>query len=71
MERTRDAYRGGQVGYLPVLAAFISQQSLERQQLTAHRELIAYRIDLCRALGGGWSVETLTEASDTSDWSTQ
>ncbi len=71
MERTRDAYRGGQIGYLPVLAAFISQQSLERQQLTAHRELIAYRIDLCRALGGGWSVETLTEASDGSDWSTQ
>ena len=55
LERNRDAYRGGHINYLVVLTALISQQSLERQQLTAHRELIGYRIELCRALGGGWS----------------
>ncbi len=55
LERNRDAYRSGHISYLPVLTALISQQSLERQQLTAHRELIGHRIELCRALGGGWS----------------
>ncbi len=57
LERTMDAYRGGQVDYLRVLEAQTSQQSLARQQLTARRELIGYRIDLCRALGGSWSPE--------------
>jgi len=55
LERNRDAYRGGHINYLVVLTALISQQSLERQQLSAHRELIGHRIELCRALGGGWS----------------
>lgn len=58
LERNRDAYRGGQVNYLVVLTALISHQSLERQQLSAHRELIGHRIELCRALGGGWSTRS-------------
>lgn len=71
LERTRDAYRGGQVDYLRVLEALTSQQALERQQLTARRELIGYRIDLCRALGGGWNPRRSTEASAGTDGSTQ
>jgi NodT family efflux transporter outer membrane factor (OMF) lipoprotein len=62
LERSRDAYRGGQVDYLRVLEALTSQQSLERQQLGAHRELIGHRIELCRALGGGWNPESPTDA---------
>ena len=62
LERNRDAYRSGHINYLPVLTALISQQSLERQQLSAHRELIGHRIELCRALGGGWSSESPSDA---------
>lgn len=57
LERTRDAYLGGQADYLRVLDALISQQSLQRRRLTAHRLLIQYRIDLSRALGGSWLPE--------------
>ena len=62
LARHRDAYRGGQFDYLRVLDGLTSQQSLERQNLTAHRELIGYRIELCRALGGGWSSESPSDA---------
>ncbi len=71
LERNRDAYRGGQVDYLRVLEALTSQQSLERQQLGAHRELIGYRIELCRALGGGWNPESPTDAPAGPDGRTQ
>jgi len=71
LERNRDAYRGGQVNYIVVLTALISQQSLERQQLSAHRELIGHRIELCRALGGGWSSESPAETPAGSNGRTQ
>jgi len=57
LARTRDAYLGGQADYLRVLDALISQQSLRRRCLTAHRLLIQYRINLSRALGGSWMPE--------------
>ena len=71
LERNRDAYRGGQVDYLRVLEALTSQQSLERQQLSAHRELIGHRIELCRALGGGWSTRGPANGSAGSTGRTQ
>ena len=71
LERNRDAYRGGQVDYLRVLEALTSQQSLERQQLSAHRELIGHRIELCRALGGGWNPGSQMEAPAGPDGRTQ
>ncbi|MCK4512907.1 efflux transporter outer membrane subunit [bacterium] len=71
LERNRDAYRGGQFDYLRVLDGLTLQQSLERQELTARRELIGYRIELCRALGGGWSSKTPAEGTAGSDGRTQ
>ncbi len=56
-ERIGAEYLGGTSGYLRVLDAQISRQSLERELLTARRELIGYRIDLCRALSSGWELE--------------
>lgn len=50
----RDRYLQGAVDYQRVLTARLSLQSLQRRQLTARRELLGYRIDLCRALAGGW-----------------
>ena len=52
VSRLRDAYRNGAVDYLDVLNALLSQQSLERAQLTAARELLERRIELHRALAG-------------------
>ncbi|MCK4412532.1 MAG: efflux transporter outer membrane subunit [Candidatus Eisenbacteria sp.] len=56
-DRTKDDYLGGQTDYLRVLQAQTSLHSLQRRLLTAERELIQYRIDLCRALGGRWTLE--------------
>jgi NodT family efflux transporter outer membrane factor (OMF) lipoprotein len=55
--RLRDRYTQGNVNYIDVLQALISQQSLERSRLAAERERIEFRINLCRALAGGWTME--------------
>ena len=56
IERIKDSYLYGAVNYLDILQSLVSQQSLERTQLQARRELLQYRIDLCRALGTGWEL---------------
>ncbi len=56
IERITDSYLSGAVNYLDILQALVSQQSLERTQLQAQRELLQYRIDVCRALGSGWEL---------------
>lgn len=56
IERIRDSYLYGAVNYIDILQALVSQQALERSQLQARRELLQFRIDLCRALGSGWSL---------------
>lgn len=55
VERVRDSYLGGQSEYLNVLDAQTTVQQLELQRLEAQRILIGYRVDLCRALAGGWA----------------
>ncbi|MET0021151.1 MAG: efflux transporter outer membrane subunit [Candidatus Thiodiazotropha sp. 6PLUC1] len=52
----RQRYFQGDADYLSVLDALRSRQALERQQLSARRELISYRIDLVSSLAGGWSM---------------
>ncbi len=54
IDRTRDSYFKGQLDYLRVLDALTSRQSLERQYVAARRQRIGFRIDLARALAGGW-----------------
>ena len=70
IERVRDRYLQGTVDYQRVLDALISQQELQRSHLTAKRDLVLDRIDLCRALGTGWTLdrpeENQTDASTTS-----
>ena len=62
--RVRDSYLYGVVDYLRVLDVLITNQNLERNRLTAQRELIDNRIDLCRALAGGWTLERPGVASN-------
>jgi len=57
IERIRDRYLQGVENYQRVLAALISYQNLQRRLLTGQRELVEYRIALCRALAGGWRLE--------------
>ena len=53
---TRERYIKGAEDYLRVLTALRTLQGLQRARLTAQRQLIGYRIDLYRALGGGWGL---------------
>lgn len=55
-ERTRDSYLNGQLDYIRVLEALVSQQSLQRDELTSRRELLEARIELCKALAGSWEL---------------
>lgn len=48
-------YGKGLSDYLPVLTALQGQQRAELALLQARRQLISYRIQLCRALGGTWT----------------
>ena len=56
-EQTRERYIYGDMEFLRFLTTLLSHQSLERSHLKARRELIEYRINLCRALAGGWEME--------------
>ncbi len=48
------SYADGVAEYLDVITAVQTQQSLQRQQVTAHKQLLSYRSTLYRALGGAW-----------------
>ncbi|MFP4054114.1 MAG: efflux transporter outer membrane subunit [Phycisphaerae bacterium] len=52
VQRTRTSYLNGQLDYIRVLEATTSRQSLERQYITARRELLEFRVGLHRALAG-------------------
>jgi NodT family efflux transporter outer membrane factor (OMF) lipoprotein len=56
VERVRDRYLQGTVDYQRVLDALLSQQALQSSLLSAQLDRVLDRIDLCRALGGGWKL---------------
>jgi outer membrane protein TolC len=49
-------YANGLSDYLPVLAALESLQTVERSQIVAERQLLSFRVQLHRALGGTWTL---------------
>ncbi len=55
-ERIRDRYLNGAEDYQRILGALLSRQLLQRTQLSAQRELFVNRINLSRALAGGWEM---------------
>jgi len=57
LREARNRYREGSSDFLPVLTSIVSLQSAELSLLTARRQLVSYRIQLCRALGGAWTGE--------------
>jgi NodT family efflux transporter outer membrane factor (OMF) lipoprotein len=60
LELAQDRYVQGLSDYLPVLTALSAVQHSEIAVITARRQLVSYRIQLCRALGGSWT-ETLED----------
>jgi outer membrane protein TolC len=56
-QRNRENYTKGQGDYIRVLESLVSLQSLERQVLTSERTLVERRIDLYRAIAGGFELE--------------
>ena len=60
LDLAQDRYVQGLSDYLPVLTALSAVQRSEVSIITARRQLISYRIQLCRALGGSWT-ETLED----------
>ncbi|MFC1850307.1 efflux transporter outer membrane subunit [candidate division CSSED10-310 bacterium] len=58
---TQTRFQNGSTDYLPVLTALQTLQSLERRQIEAKRILFLYRINLYRALAGGWELQRHTE----------
>ncbi len=54
-QQLRTQYLNGATDYLDVLAALREQQQLERSILTAELDRVAFRIDLYRALAGGFT----------------
>ncbi|MEM1415482.1 MAG: TolC family protein [Myxococcota bacterium] len=57
LEASRARYRAGLSDFLPVLTALQSAQSTELQILDSKRQVLSQRIQLHRALGGGWAAD--------------
>lgn len=56
VERLTDRYVQGNTDFLDVLDALDSQQDVAQQLITARRQHVQFRIDLGRALAGGWEM---------------
>ncbi|MEC9072711.1 MAG: TolC family protein, partial [Myxococcota bacterium] len=65
LEEARRRYVAGLVDYLPVLTALQSVQQVERQAVSARRQCLSFRVQLSRALGGAWGVQTPVKAAST------
>ncbi len=55
LEEARARYLGGVGDYLPVLSALAALQQVEQQVVAQQRAVVAQRVSLHRALGGGWT----------------
>jgi NodT family efflux transporter outer membrane factor (OMF) lipoprotein len=56
VDRTRDNYTKGAGDFTRYLTTRLSHERLQRTYLQAQRLRVEYRIDLYRAVGGGWSM---------------
>ncbi|MBL7016824.1 MAG: efflux transporter outer membrane subunit [Kiritimatiellales bacterium] len=60
-------YRNGLSEYLPVLVELVSLQAVERDRIAAQYDLLQYRINLYRALGGSWPADLKTPSFESED----
>ena len=64
LDEAKSRYESGQTDYLRVLTALSSLQNLEINMISAQGNLVAYRIQLYRALGGGFSGNAILKRAD-------
>lgn len=57
LDATRDRYQAGLSDFLPVLTALGTKQLAELELVASRRQLVSYRVQLYRALGGSWPDE--------------
>ncbi len=62
LEQTQENYRQGGADFLRILDVLLTQQALERSLLQARREAKGFRVNLYRALGGGWKLDRPVQA---------
>jgi outer membrane protein TolC len=62
-EQTREQYIKGTADFTRYLTTRLSYQGLQRTLLQARRDLLLLRVDLYRALAGGWDLSRPGEAS--------
>ena len=55
LDAARERYSNGLSEFLPVLTALVALQSDQQAVISAERQLLAYRVQLHRALGGTWT----------------
>ncbi|MGM0412870.1 MAG: efflux transporter outer membrane subunit [Pseudomonadota bacterium] len=63
LENARQRYRFGEADHLAVLDAQDGVHAAERSLLEARRQRLEYRIQLLRALAGGWEMDEQEEAA--------
>lgn len=61
LEESRVRYLNGLSDYLPVLTALSIVQQVELALISARKVLISNRIQLCKALGGGWTGDLMPD----------
>ncbi len=61
--RVLDSYRKGTTDFTRYLTTLRSYQELQRTHLAARRDWLLFRIDLYRALAGGWQLPVPAEAT--------
>jgi len=66
-ERTRERYIKGTADFTRYLTTRLSYQGLQRTLLQARRDLLLLRVDLYRALAGGWELARPGKASRSTD----
>lgn len=67
LDLAAEQYRRGVADYLRVLTAITTLQQLEQAKLAGERQLLSYRIQLYRALGGAWLDELGPDADAEGD----
>lgn len=63
LDAARERYSNGLSDFLPVLTALVALQSDQQSVISAQRQLLAYRVQLHRALGGTWADVGIEESS--------
>ena len=61
-EQTRDNYTKGTMDFTRYLTTLLDHQRLQRTYLEAQRQRVQFRVNLYRALGGGWALSPPPQA---------